>query len=275
MIDYKYISIRHKMQRVSYAVSGKNEVKYNNTVISRLKFCETCLIFRPIGSAHCNVCNNCVLQFDHHCVWLGTCVGKRNYHLFLWFTLMLILLSADVFVTSITQLFKQVYFFKHDDNPATTKQTALGHSRVVSFLLIVYTFTVSIFHCLIDNFYLKQAGIFTITLLAFHLKLIWVNTSTNEKLKERSNLFKYEHREVNCCLRFTKAFGFGRKYQRSYVDNQLVQQTLILNRELLNDNQPSEIVGGTPIRLLSMTVETRRKLDQIARKKLREAVSNN
>ena len=54
-----------------------------------------------IKQKHCFSCNICILGYDHHCVWIGKCVGKGNkiyFRLFLFFCLfnffyMIILIS--------------------------------------------------------------------------------------------------------------------------------------------------------------------------------------
>lgn len=45
--------------------------------------CDRCSWAKPRDAHHCSVCRRCVLKMDHHCWWLGGCVGQHNYCYFL------------------------------------------------------------------------------------------------------------------------------------------------------------------------------------------------
>ena len=54
-------------------------------------FCPYCLVKKSFRSVHCLVCQHCVDEFDHHCFWVGNCIGRKNYILFFIFLVYILL----------------------------------------------------------------------------------------------------------------------------------------------------------------------------------------
>ena len=50
-----------------------------------LGVCPSCRIVRPPRSSHCRVMGACVAEYDHQCMWTGTCIGSRTFRYFAGF----------------------------------------------------------------------------------------------------------------------------------------------------------------------------------------------
>ena len=144
----------------------KNDVKAKSIRIRQLgyitqyKICDTCFLIRPLRSNHCNSCNNCVYRFDHHCPWIGTCVGSRNYPIFFFFLIILNLSQIFTIVVCIIHI-----SLKAKEN--TDKKESIAQS-IFSLYIIIYIFITMIF---------------TTELLIFHIRLVKNNITTKEELK--------------------------------------------------------------------------------------------
>lgn len=75
----KKISVKVKINNTFFFFYNSYMIK--NIIINF--FLKVCNIVKPERSHHCSKCDSCVLNMDHHCVWLASCVGFYNRKAFI------------------------------------------------------------------------------------------------------------------------------------------------------------------------------------------------
>eukprot|EP01091_Cochliopodium_minus_P005331 TRINITY_DN15280_c0_g1_i1.p1 TRINITY_DN15280_c0_g1~~TRINITY_DN15280_c0_g1_i1.p1 ORF type:complete len:330 (-),score=48.79 TRINITY_DN15280_c0_g1_i1:8-997(-) len=164
----------------------------------KLRYCSTCSIYRPPRATHCGVCDNCVERFDHHCPWIGNCVGRKNYRFFLAYVTTVPI--AALFVIS-TSVYKMVAL-------ANEYYTGSGSEALWEACRQCYFCPVLVVFPLAP---LALVG----ALATYHYYLVSIDETTNEKIKNTyHNIDNPNNRGFlgNCFY-----FWFGPRYI-SYFD---------------------------------------------------------
>ncbi|KAL1347204.1 hypothetical protein HN51_020695 [Arachis hypogaea] len=141
-----------------------------NGISVKVKYCDTCMLYRPPRCSHCSVCDNCVERFDHHCPWVGQCIGLRNYRFYYMFVFSATLLCLYI------HAFSWVYIIRIKDSEEISIWKAMIKTPA-SIALIVYSF-ISVW--------------FVGGLTVLHTYLISTNQSTYENFR-----YRYDRQLVN------------------------------------------------------------------------------
>ncbi|GFR51175.1 hypothetical protein Agub_g13449, partial [Astrephomene gubernaculifera] len=93
--DQEYLSGQKPRTREVFVNNQRVVIRYN----------DTCHFYQPPRAHHCSVNDNCIERFDHHCPWVGTTIGLRNYRSFLLFVYTSTVLCLYVFGVCVAMLF--------------------------------------------------------------------------------------------------------------------------------------------------------------------------
>ncbi|RUP49903.1 DHHC palmitoyltransferase-domain-containing protein [Jimgerdemannia flammicorona] len=209
------------------------DVKVKDTNI-RLKYCETCKIYRPPRASHCRQCDNCVENEDHHCIWLNNCIGRRNYRPFFTFIFTATVMCLYVLSLSLAHVVI-LYMQGRSKTPGYGFGTAIGQAPV-SFVLVFITFVL-----------VWSVG----GLTGYHLFLISRNVTTHEQLRASMvrrqhfpNPFDFNNPFLNClyvlCRPQTKSYLRRRKYVEEELEAVTTGTAMELNENVEGERRTEQ-----------------------------------
>ena len=101
------LEILHRTSKMSLKKLKSEKSKIHLEFINKKTICQKCYVIKMPRTHHCSSCKRCVNRFDHHCVWIGNCVGLFNMKFFLQF---LFYSSIGSFFNFLVYFINYVYF---------------------------------------------------------------------------------------------------------------------------------------------------------------------
>lgn len=176
---------------------------------NEIRYCRTCLKFRPDRCHHCKECNKCYLKMDHHCFWLNNCITMTNYKYFI---------STVFYSSCISLLFLWCLF-------DIIKMEFLSHSRVPIKLcaLIVYFMLTLTFY------------VFLTMLFLYHMNLVMSNYTTFEHAQVEK---EYDLKKPDRKVSYNQIDG--------YLDTKMIEMAVSMY-DIGKWNNFTQVFGSNPL----------------------------
>ena len=191
-------------------------------VYKETKICSTCNVVKPFRSHHCNDCGNCIYRFDHHCPWIGGCVGGRNY---IYFFLFLCLLNIKNIFLVIFGIIHIIYIYKD-----IKEEEKKFYPDWVAYHLI------GLIPTLLTIIFIGFTMIFTVGLNIYHIRLIINNETTKEEIKKLIYIIVGNPYDKGCGKNCNDFWTKHKKYENDFTVKELRNKTLVDE----NDNKENK-----------------------------------
>lgn len=174
-------------------INGEIESAYD-TFLYPKKTCYTCKVPKPPRSHHCSVCSRCVLDFDHHCIWTNSCIGRNNL---LWFNGFLFFTSVAILNTAAVNALTIYRVMRLPGLPILNLALSKKISLKFTFLWLVNSVPIHILSFLMHG----AVGCMLLPFSFFHITNVLRNTRTAERIKRDTVVAKVKEKEFTLMVK--------------------------------------------------------------------------
>ncbi|ETW06241.1 hypothetical protein H310_02542 [Aphanomyces invadans] len=137
--------------------------------------CSTCQTLKIPRSKHCRVCNHCFARFDHHCIWVNTCVAANNYGPFFAFLVVNMAGAAHLLYLTMRSFLRQL-----DAIISPSSSRSVDDAKLILTDLLSVKPGVTFVACMTAMVWFLVS-----CLMGCHLSRVYRNCTTNEHFKRQ------------------------------------------------------------------------------------------
>lgn len=113
-------------------------------------WCSMCQSLKMERTHHSATLGYCVPRFDHYCVWIGTVVGRKNYRLFIQFSMYFFFFFVIVLIPVCKYLKDIIHHNRHTSPPVNPNILVLLILCAIGFLMVTPLFLSHIYYMAVN-----------------------------------------------------------------------------------------------------------------------------